>query len=838
MRTLLDDFRYGLRRLLKSPAFTTVAVVILALGIGANSAIYTLLDQVLLRSLPVKEPDRLVLLRYSGANNGYSSTRTDEYLYFSYPMYRDLRDHNSVFSGLLATAWAQVGVQWHDEPGLAEAELVSGNYFDVLGVQPALGRLFVPSEDVAQQSDPVVVLSFSYWQRRFGSDPRILNQSVSINGHPFTVVGVAAPGFHSVFSGDSPAIFVPMMMKPQITPGWNDLDARRSSWLNIIGRLQPSLPRDQAQAGIDPLWHSIRAQEFNEMGHSSERLREAFLTKSHLFLVDGSRGVRTTGGVSRALLVVMAMAGLMVLMASANVGGLLLVRAGARTREISLRYALGAKRRQVIQQLLAEGLLLGLAGGIAGIVLAPQISAFLTRILWAKTNGELAFSSHPDFRVLIFNFALTLLVSLLFSLAPAVQFWRPNSAPALKQQMSTIARGPLRLRRALVVAQISLSLLLLIAAGLFVRTLRNLKTLNVGFTTENLITFTIDPRLAGYEPGQTASLYRRILEEVGKLPGVRLSAATTDPELSDNNTGSNITVAGYHPTENEDMNVEWARVSSGYFTTLRVPLLAGREIIDQDRLGTQRVAVVNESFARQYFGRPQNSIGHYFGKGAGDVKTDIQIVGVVKDARHTGVRENILRSVFTPYLQEERAGENSSGMTFYVRTWQAPESAENTIRQSMQMLDTKLVLNDFHTMQEQLDENLTTERAIALLASGFGMLAGLMAAIGIYGVLSYSTAQRTREIGIRIALGATRARVIRMVLTEVSWLAGIGIVAGLPVSLLLAHAVRSQLFGVSTSDPLTIWVVCLAVVAVGFASAALPARRAAKVDPMVALRCE
>jgi putative ABC transport system permease protein len=838
MKTILEDTRYGLRLLRKAPAFTAVAIVTLALGIGASTAIFTLLDQAVLRSLPVKEANRLVLLRHTGRNNGYSHARSDESLYFSYPMYRDLRDHNSVLSGVIATAWAQVGVQWHNDPGLADAEMVSGNYFVVLGVQPALGRLLVPSEDIAQEANPVVVLSFSYWQRRFGSDPRIVNQAILINGHPFTVVGVAPPGFHSVVSGDNPAIFVPLMMKPQITPGWNDLDARRSVWLNIVGRLRPGLPREQAQAGIDPLWHSIRAQELSEMGHSSQHFKDEFLTYSHLFLIDGSKGVWTSGSGSTALLVVMGMAGLMVLIACTNVACLLLARVASRTREISVRYALGAKRGRVLQQLFAEGLLLGLAGGIAGILLAPQISRLLTRMLWSKSAGELGFSPVPDLRILAFSFGLTLLVSLLFSLAPALQFWRPDASPALKQQMATVARGPLHVRRSLVVAQIGLSLLLLVGAGLFVRTLHNLKYLDVGFTTTNLVTFGIDPRLAGYERSQTAGLYQRLLDELAGLPGVRFAAATSDPELSDYNTSSNITVAGYRATENEDMNVEHAKVSPGYFSTLQVPLLAGRELSDQDRAGTQKVAVVNESFARKYFGEPPNAIGHYFCWGAGNVTPDIEIVGVVKGARHTTLRDRIRRTVFTPFLQEKDAGTNDSGMTFYVRTWQAPENAETTIRQFMHTFDSRFVLKDFRTMQEQVDANLTTERAIALLASSFGALAALMAAIGIYGVLAYSTAQRFREIGIRIAIGATRANVVRMVLAEVLWMAGIGIAIGLPLAMLLARSVRSQLFGVSGNDPLTLFAVCAVIAAVAFASAALPARRAAKVDPMVALRYE
>jgi len=834
MRTVIEDLRYGLRLLRKSPAFTIVAVLTLALGIGANTAIYTLLDQALLRSLPVNEPNRLALLRYSGADRGSSSTRTDDHLYFSYPMYCDLRDHNSVFSGLIATDWAQVGVQWHNQPELADAELVSGNYFDVLGVQAALGRLVVPSDDIAQEASPVVVLAFDYWQRRFGSDPRVVNQSISINGHPFTIIGVAQPGFHSVAGGDTPAIFTPMMMKPQIAPGWNDLDERRSKWLNIVGRLRLGLSREQAQAGIDPLWHSIRAEELHQLGHNSQNFKEAFLTNSHLFLDDGSRGVPVHGSIPTTLLVVMAMAGLMMLMACTNVGSLLLVRVAARTREISVRYALGAKRARVIQQLLAEGMLLGLAGGIAGIALAPLVSPLLMRTLWARSAVRLAFSSQPDLRILAFNFALALLASLFFSLAPALQFWRPDVTQALKQQAAAIAGGPHRLRRASVVAQIGLGLLLLVGAGLFARTLRNLKALDVGIATDHLVTFTIDSRLAGYQPNQTAELRDQILGKLPGLPGVRSAAATNDPELADTSRSTNITVAGYHPAEGEDTNVEWEYVSSRYFSTLQMPLLAGRELTDQDQASAQKVAVVNERFARHYFKQPQDAIGHYFGQGAGDIKIDTQIVGVARDAKHTNVRGDVRRTVFTPFLQDQHPNQ----LVLYVRTWQAPESAEATIRQAMQMLDSNLVLNNVRTMQEQIDENLINERVIAFLASSFGGLAAIMAAIGVYGVLAYSTAQRTREIGIRIAMGATRATVVRMVLAEVLWLAGIGIATGLPLSLLFARAVRSQLFGVSNGDPLTLGVVVVVVAAVAFISAALPALRAAKVDPMVALRYE
>jgi predicted permease len=836
MNGLLQDFRYALRQLRKSPGFATVAILTLALGIGANTAIFSLLDQALLRSLPVKDVDRLVLLKYEGSNTGRLQSRADGHFYFSYPMYRDLRDRNSVFSGLIATDWTQVGVQWHNQPDLVAAELVTGNYFDVLSLQPALGRLFVAADDLVADANPVIVLSFSYWQRRFGADPGILNQSILVNGHPFTVVGVAPPGFHSVVMGDTPDVFVPMTMKAEIIPGNKDLEDRRSSWLNIVGKLKPGTSREQAEASIGPLWYSIRTDELKEIKGATENFHERFVAKSHLFLLDGARGFSPLrSDVQMPLLIVMGMVVLVAIMACANVGSLLLVRGAGRIREMSVRYALGAKRKRVVQQLLVEGLLLGLAGGLLGILLAPRVSALLINMIWSGGTGDLPFSARPDLRIMLFNCALALFASLLFSLAPAAQFWRPDLAPALKQQGMTARSSPLRFRRVSVALQIGLSLMLLVGAGLFVRTLHNLRSLNAGFATDHLLTFGVDPRMAGYEPARTFALYQRISETLKGLPGVRSVAATTDPELAGDNETGNVTIAGYAEKSNEDMNVEQPNVSVDYFSTLQMPLLAGRGFTGQDRTGSQSVAVVNENFARHFFGDPQQALGHFLGNGGGTgVKTDVAIVGVVRDAKHTGLREPVTRTVFVPYLQspEPRA------MTFYVRTWQQPESAESTIRHAMQTLDSNLVLDTFRTMDEQIDNNLTAERVIALLASGFGVLAALMAAVGLYGVLAYSTTQRTSEIGIRMALGASRASVVRMVLFEVLWLAGISIAVTLPLSLLLMRAVRSQLYGISSSDPLTLCLMTALVTLVALASAMLPARRAARVEPMKALRYE
>ena len=838
MESLLQNARFGIRQLRKSPGFTAVAVITLALGIGANTAIFTLLDQVLLRRLPVQDPQQLVQLQFSGSDTGRTSSYGgDPGSYFSYPMYRDLRDRNTVFSGMLATDATQVGVQWHNQPDLANTELVSGNYFERLGVRPALGRVFVQADDVTQNANPVVVISYAYWQRRFGADPAILNQIILINNHPFTVIGVAQPSFHSVVVGNAPDLFAPMMMKPEITPDWNDLDNPRSRWLNIFARLKPQVSRAQAGAGINILWHALRVEEFKDIKRASVSFQESFVEKSHVKLLDGSLGFSPMReNIRTPLLIVMGMVGLVLLMACANVAGLLLVRAASRVKEISLRYALGARRGQVLQQLLVEGLILGLIGGTVGVLLATPVSALLLRMMSGSPQASLAFSSHLDSRILLFNFGLASAVSVFFSLAPALQFLRPDLVPALKQQTTTVAGVSSRLRHVTVGVQIGLSLLLLVACGLFLRTLYNLKTLDVGFATDHLVTFGIDAKLAGYDTKDIPALCQRILDALSTAPGVRAVAATDDQELAGDSESRNITIAGYAAREDEDMDIEWSTVTSGYFSTLERPVMAGRNFTDQDGPDAAKVTIVNESFARHFFGGSQQALGHYLIGGGGNVNPDIQIVGVVKDAKHQAVRKDVTRTVFIPYLQAKEAG--LLPLYLYVRTWQAPATAEATIRVAMQHLDSKLVLDTMRTMDEQIDDNLTTERMIALLAASFGILATLLSAVGLYGVLAYATVQRTREIGIRVALGASRGDVARMVLGEVGRLAGFSIALALPLTLLLSRLIRSQLFGVSNHDPLTLGAMTALVGFVALLAAWIPTRRATKVDPMVALRYE
>ncbi|MFZ1134444.1 MAG: ABC transporter permease [Candidatus Korobacteraceae bacterium] len=837
---MLQDLRYALRQLRKSPAFAIVAIVTLALGIGANTAIFTLLDQALLRELPVSHPEQLVRLQYVGSNTGrISSYGGDSHSYFSYPMYRDLRDKNQVFDGMLADIEIGVGVQWNNQSDLASGELVSGNYFDVLGVKPAMGRLFVPADDAAQNSNPVVVLSFNYWNSHFGGDPRVINQALYINGHPFTIIGVAAPNFHSAIAGYTPKIFVPMMTKPLVTPGWNDLENRRSSWLTLIARLKPGVSREQAEAAMTPLWRSIRATELVDIKDKTDLFAKHFVQESSLQLLDERRGFSPLREqIQTPLLIVMAMVGLVVLMACVNVSSLLLVRAAARVKEMSVRYAMGAGRWQIIRQLLMEGLLLGLLGGVLGLAIAPMVSAFLARRIVGDAATELPFSSHPDVRILLFNFGLAFLVSVLFSLAPALRFLSPDLVNSLKQQTTTGSGKHLHFRRISVGVQIGLSLLLLIGAGLFVQTLHNLKTLKVGFTTDHLVTFGIDPTLAGYEPKQALELQKHLLEALAAQPGVRSVAGTDDPMLTGDNEQSNISFANHGDKPDDDIHTEWSAITPSYFATMNIPLAAGRLFTEQDQEVKSKVAIISTNLARKYFGEPKNAIGQLMARGSGsDAKFDIEIVGVVGDTKHAQMRTEITPTVYRPYFQDGDRPQTGF-MQYYVRTWQAPEAAETTIRHAVQQVDSKLVIDTMRTMDEQVADNISNDRLVAMLAVSFGILATILAAIGLYGVLAYVTAQRTREIGIRMALGAQRFAVMRLVLTDVLWLAGIAIVVTLPIAILLSRTVRSQLYNVSPADPVVLILGTLAVAVVAMLSALIPARRAATVEPMKALRTE
>ncbi|HEU5403403.1 MAG TPA: ABC transporter permease [Terriglobales bacterium] len=828
------DFRFALRQLKKSFAFSMLAVATLALGIGATTAIFTLFDQILLRSLPVRDPQQLVMLKGHGSFTGHSSVYGgDVDQYFSYPMYRRLRDNNSVFSGMIAMFPSQVGVQWHNAPALANAELVSGNYFDMLGVKAAVGRVFVQSDEGAKGASPLAVLSFNYWRTRFGSDPTVINQALLINGKPYTIIGVSAPRFLSAIAGTAPDVFVPMNMKAQITPEWDDLENERSRWLNIAARLKDNETVQQAEAGLNPLWKALRSDELKSIHTTNETFRQEFVQKSYITLVDGSKGFSgIRDGFQAPLFILMGMVVLLALMATANVAGLLLVRAAGRIREMSVRYALGAGRGRIVQQLLSEGIVLGLLGGGCGVALAPLLSGVLIAAIFSDRR-VVPFHASPDGRVLAFAFVLSVLVALLFSITPVLQFWKPTVGPALKQQALTATGGHTAFRRVTVAVQIGLSVILLLGAGLLIRTLHNLQNVDVGFVTDHLLTFSVEPGLAGYSQDQVAPLYQRITETLGALPGVKSVALTDNPDLANNDNTYNIIVPGAAADSEQNLHtVEWERVNPAYLSTLQQPLMLGRFVEKGDQPGTVPVAVVNETLAQKAFGSARDAIGRTFRVGRGGV--ELTVVGVAGDAKHRGIREQKEPTFYTSIYQEKEP----NSVEFYLRTYQDPNSAMNMVRQSMHNLDSKIVLDQLRTMDDQIDSILLNERLLAMLASSFGLLAALMAAIGLYGVLAFSTMQRTREIGVRMALGAKRMDVAKMVMREVLWLAGIAVVVAAPIALSLSLTMRKQLYGVSPRDPLTLFAVVFTTAAVSCVAAFIPARRASSVDPMTALRYE
>jgi len=833
------DLRYAIRQLRRSPGFAAAAVLTLALGIGANTAVFSLLDQALLRSLPVRDPASLVILEGTGKawEGHFSSHGGDHEAYFSVPMYRNLQDQNRAFSGLIASAPADIGVAHAGHSEAARAELVSGNYFSVLGVQPALGRVFTEADDTAPGANSVAVLSFDFWRDHLGADPTLIGSTVSVNGQPFQIVGVAAPRFRSAIWGESPSLFVPMSMSGEIVPGAGKrLNDHTEPWINILGRLGPGVTRAQAQAATQPLWHALRADELKALGHRTQHFTDEFLTNSRLLVKPGARGFSyQRDSFETPLFAIMAMGILVLVIASVNVASLLLVRSAGRVREFSLRFALGAAVPRLVRQLLVEGILIGAVGGLAGIALAP----LAIRLLLKQLNGDqtdAAFSSALDFRLLAFTFVVALVVSIFFSLAPAIELRRPDLTRALRESTGTPTGGTFSLRRVVVSLQIGLSVLLLVGAGLFVRTMQKLRAVDVGFNTTHLVTFGIDPKLSGYAPAAISALEQRIIERLATLPGVESVGASTLAQLAGDDGGGNVTVAGYTPPPDDDSVVEKEAINSAYFRTLQMPLVTGRAFTDADNATGQKVAIVNQAFVKHFCGGDVPScLSRQMKNGGGKhIKLDTEIVGIVRDARHTSVRDRASATEFQPLDQVDRP----ANLYLYLRSVGPPDQLVLTVRRTMQQLDPLLPLLSLRTMDAQIEDSLSNERLISILAVCFGVLATLLAGVGLYGVLAFTTAQRTREIGIRIALGSPRVAVARLVLTDVLRLTALGIAVAFPVAFALGRLLRSELFGVSPADPFALAAAIVIIAVTALLAALIPARRAVNIDPMQALRTE
>jgi putative ABC transport system permease protein len=842
MSTILSDARRAVRGWLKAPGFALTAVLSIGLGIGASIAIFTLVDQVLLRALPVRDPRGLVQVTFEGSRYGEEWGDGTE---MSYPMYTAMRAGNDVFSGMFCRFGYAFQVSESVQPERLNGEVVSGTYFSVLGVRAAAGRLFTEDDDRAPGGHPVAVLSHSFWASRFGADPSAIGRSMTVNGRPYTIVGVTAPGFEGVELGRPTDVFVPMMMKAQITPGWSGLDERLSRWVRVFGRLRPGVTREQAQASLAPLFRAqlqldLAAPDF---AGAAASVRQQY-AENRLTLLAAAQGRSAfRRSLTGPLWALMGIAGGVLLIASANVANLLLARGAARSREMAVRLALGATRARLMRQLLVESLMLSLAGGLVGLALGAGGAPLVLRF-FASPETPYPVSAAPDLRILVFALAVSTLAGVLLGLAPALQSTRPDVAPTLKDTATSVAGGrPARLRKALVASQVAVSLLLLIGAGLFLRTLDNLLAVDVGFDTRALVSFTVDPSLSGYSPAESKRLAMALLERLGSAPGISAAGLASQRLLDGSQRTADITVEGYRPAPDEDMEQNWNTVSPGYFRAMGIPVRSGREFDAHDSSSARegpaggppfRTVIVNERFARHYF-PGQDPIGRHIGFGADPGRpTPLEIVGVVRDSKYTDVRDETQRQLFFAYLEES----NPRSFTVYVRTSRPPEATFATVRQVVHELAPGLPVAATRTLARQVDRSLARERLVAAMSTVFGTLATLLAVVGLYGVMAFTVARRTREIGIRMALGARQADVRWMVIRETLAVTAGGIAAALPAAWWMGRLVASQLYGVPATDPSTVTAAVALLGAVSLLAALVPSRRASRVDPTTALRYE
>jgi predicted permease len=834
MSSWIQDVRYAIRTLLKSPGFSTVAILTLALGIGANAAIFALVDKVMLRLLPVRDPQELVLLRSPGPNRGHTWSDDDEATSFSYPMYRDLRDHNAVFTGLLAEFPFDVSLAAAGQTERASGELVTGNYFSLLGVGSSLGRTLAPADDGGPGGNPVAVLSAGFWKRQFADDPSILNRTIVVNGTPLTVVGVAQAGFSGIQPGRPADLFVPISMKAQMTPFWNGLDDPKDHWLQLVGRLKPGLSPARAEALLLPQYRSLLRDLAPLMKMQGTDKRD-FENRKLLLDAGGHGRAPLRHGFGTPLVSLMAMVALVLMIACSNLAGLLAARGAARQKEYGIRLAIGATRLQLVRQSIVECLLYSSLGGVLGLAVAAfTLHALLAAFPPEADLRQVAIQIDP--RVLLFAVVASVVSGLLFGVSPALRAARLDPAKTLAGQgRGTVSAGGdvLKFRRWLVTGQVALTLVLLVVAGLFVDTLRNIGRVDLGLNPSHVLTFSVSPKLNGYSAERTATLARTLTERLSALPGVTSVSGAEISTLTGSDSGGNVTVAGA-PQDLRQIRVTRNGIGPGYFAALGIPLLSGRDIAWTDDEKASKVAVVNENFVRRFFAG-RNPVGGMFTFGGGtDGKPDTTIVGVVRNSKTSEVTEADRPFAYFPYLQDPKLG----SLTFYLRSTQRPDSVTASVRSELARLDPQLPLFDVKTLETQIGETLVTQRLIVALSATFGGLAALLAAIGIYGVLAFAVAQRKQEIGVRVALGADPGAVRRLVLSEVAKFLAIGAAIGLPAAYALGRAVSSILFGVGAGDVRIFGAGLVLMAVVAIAAALPPAVRAARVNATEALRSE
>jgi predicted permease len=824
---MIQDIRYGTRMLAKSKGFTTVAVLSLALGIGANTAIFSLLDAVLLKTLPVNQPEQLVLV--SPAAPGQPGRGIP----FSYPVFREFRDKNAVFSGMFAWDGLPMSMSGGGQTERILGELVSGNFFAVLGVNPHMGRVFTEADDQSPGAHPVAVISYNFWQRRFGADPGIVGQTINLNGYPFTVVGVTAQGFDGIQVGVAPDVRIPIMMNNQVRPGGppRAFENRENMWLSVMARLKPGITLEQAQAGADTLFQTIREPDVRR--NNGDTADDRFGRSIRIQLDPAKNGVASnlTRQFGQPLIILMYLVAAVLLIACLNVASLLLARATMRQKEIAVRLALGAGRFRLVRQLLTEGFLLSALGGALGLIFARWGVELLLGFL-PQGRIPLVLEIKPDLRILGFTLGVTLLTGLVFGLAPALQATRPNLIPALKNETAVIAGGRRRweLRQLLVILQVALSLVLLVGAGLFARSLRNLRAVDDGYHSDQVVTLALDPAQSGYQAEPLRNFYDRLSERVAALPDVKSATYTYQLPMSGGFSRYGIEVPGYQAAPGEEMAVLQNQIAPQFFATFGIPLLAGRDFSAQDTPESPKVVIVNESLARRFFGT-ESPLGRRITL---ENYKDLEIIGVVADAKYRTLKEAVPQTAYLPFSQYS----SSRQRTLCVRAAGSASALIAAIRGEVRGLDSQLPVFNIKTFAEQINESVSRERLVALLSGFFGLFALLLAALGLYGVMAYAVVRRTREIGIRMALGAEAASVLWLMLRETLLLVFTGIVVGLPVALAASRLTRGLLFGLTPNDLLTLVLAVSVMVVMAGLAGYLPARRATKVDPLTALRHE
>ena len=837
----MPNLKLAFRTLFKSPFVTVVAALSLALGIGANAAIYSMFDEMLRKPLPVPEATRLVNLAAIGPKPGSQSCSSAGNcdVVFSYPMFRDLEQQQTVFTGLAAHYLFGTNIAVRGQSLNATGLMVSGSYFPTLGVRPALGRLFTPEDDQSIGSSFVAVVSYRFWERNLGADKTVLDQTITVNGQPMTLIGVAPEGFDGTTVGVKPKIYVPLSMRGVINQGFSGFTNRRSYWIYVFGRLKPGISIDRARVGLNTVYHPIvQTTEAPLQKGMSAATMQRFKAKE-VRVDDGRRGqssIQKEAGVPIMLLMIVT--GIVLLIACANIANLLLARAANRAMEMAVRLSLGATRRQLLVQLLAESCLLAVFGGVASLAVAHWTLGAMAALLPGDIAATLDFTLSSA--AVYFTAAVSIATGLIFGIFPALHSTRPELVSTLRAGAGNLSggRSASRFRATLVTAQIALSTALLISAGLFIKSLDNVSKVDLGLKLDNVVTFGISPARSGYDSTRSKELYARLEQELKGIPGVNGVTASTVPLLANSNWGNDVSVQGFKKGPDTDANSRFNEVGPEYFRTLGAPMLAGREFTIGDALGSHKVAIVNVAFARKFGllardagGGAASVIGKLMSYNGTDT-LDTEIVGLVQNAKYSQVMDSVPPVFFTPYRQDGRVG----SINFFVRSTLAPEQLLPAIPKLLKKVDPLLPVEDLKTMPQQVRDNVFLTRMIGILSASFAALATLLAAIGLYGMLAYSVAQRTNEIGIRVALGADAWRVRLLVLRQVGLMTIIGGLIGVAGALGLGKMAASMLFEIKGYDPVVLIGSALLLFIVSLAAGYVPAMRASRIDPIRALR--